>query len=374
MTNILKNCDVMGEIIRFTGDCVVLEELREYLDPANYLDIVLHKRRILIYGQVQSGKTAAIMEAIQKPMYDKLQKIIVIQNSLLVLRQYQQRLKDACITYQVIDANTRILTSDVLILMNNKARYAKYCKLAAAETATPTKYVLFMDECDSYHKGTHPLAENAIHEYYVTATPRNKQYMTPGFFHTVERIPASTEYKGMYNIDIEYDDSPVISVVGKFTREIPTGMLLINAYRYIAEMESVGRMLSYHFEKIPIVLLNSERKIFYRGRTLVLKSMSIAAIIDRMKSAPHVIFISNRMSLRGLSYCSSDYTRHLTHQYSNFTDGITITNSLQRMRLLGKYCDDTPLKLIVPADNESKIVGMFDALDAKFEISRTFTL
>jgi len=364
----------MGEIIRFTGDCVVLEELREYLDPADYIDIVLHKRRILIYGQVQSGKTVAIMEAIQKPVYDKLQKIIVIQNSLLVLKQYQQRLKDAGITYQVIKKNTRNLASDVLILMNNKARYAKYCKLVASETATPPKYVLFMDECDSYYKGTHPLAQNAVHEYYITATPRNKQYMTPGFFHTVERIPASSEYKGMHHIDIEYSDSSVISVVEKFTREIPNGMLLINAYRYIAEMECVGRMLSYHYEEIPIVLLNSERKIFYRGRTMVLKYMSIAAIIDRLKSLPHVVFISNRMSLRGLSYCSSDYTRHLTHQYSNFSDGITITNSLQRMRLLGKYVDDTPLKLIVPTDNESKIMSMFDALDMEFTTCRTFTL
>ena len=364
----------MGEIIRFTGDCVVLEELREYLDPTDYIDIVLHKRRILIYGQVQSGKTAAILEAIQKPVYDKLQKIIVIQNSLLVLNQYQQRLKDAGITYQVIKKNTRNLASDVLILMNNKARYAKYCKLTASNTATPPKYVLFMDECDSYYKGTHPLAKNAVHEYYITATPRNKQYMTPGFFHTVERIPASSEYKGMHHIDIEYSDSPVISVVEKFTREIPTGMLLINAYRYIAEMECVGRMLSYHYEEIPIVLLNSERKIFYRGKTMVLKYMSIAAIIDRLKSLPHVIFISNRMSLRGLSYCSSDYTRHLTHQYSNFSDGITITNSLQRMRLLGKYGDDTPLKLIVPTSNESKIMSMFDALDMEFTTCRTFTL
>jgi hypothetical protein len=374
MASLLKNSDIMGEIIRFTGDCVVLEELREYLDPADYIDIVLHKRRILIYGQVQSGKTVAIMEAIQKPVYDKLQKIIVIQNSLLVLKQYQQRLKDAGITYQVIKKNTRNLASDVLILMNNKARYAKYCKLVASETATPPKYVLFMDECDSYYKGTHPLAQNAVHEYYITATPRNKQYMTPGFFHTVERIPASSEYKGMHHIDIEYSDSSVISVVEKFTREIPNGMLLINAYRYIAEMECVGRMLSYHYEEIPIVLLNSERKIFYRGRTMVLKYMSIAAIIDRLKSLPHVVFISNRMSLRGLSYCSSDYTRHLTHQYSNFSDGITITNSLQRMRLLGKYVDDTPLKLIVPTDNESKIMSMFDALDMEFTTCRTFTL
>jgi len=151
-------------------------------------------------------------------------------------------------------------------------------------------------------------------------------------------------------------------------------MLLINAYRYIAEMECVGRMLSYHYEEIPIVLLNSERKIFYRGNTMVLKYMSIAAIIDRLKSLPHVIFISNRMSLRGLSYCSSDYTRHLTHQYSNFSDGITITNSLQRMRLLGKYGDDTPLKLIVPTSNESKIMSMFDALDMEFTTCRTFTL
>ena len=369
MSSILNECYIVSKIVQYTGDRIVLWILRKYMNPAEYNEILLNKRRILIYGQVQSGKTAAILAAMQRPLYDNLRKIIVIQNSLLVLKQYQQRLDETGLSYQIVNTKTCEITADIVILMNNKMRYTKLQSIALSLQ----KYILFMDESDSYERGRHPLSVNAIHEYYVTATPQHKTYMTPGFFHTVERVAATSSYKGLHNITVEYNDTSVISIVDQFLREINTGMLLINAYRYISEMESVGYLLMDTFAELPIVILNTERKLLYKGKTYRL-NMAISEIIDFLKKNPHIVFIANRMSLRGLSYCSSDYSRHLTHQYSNFKDGITITNSLQRMRLLGKYVDDVPLKLILPSNNESRVVDMFNALDMQFEVSREFTL
>jgi len=188
------------------------------------------------------------------------------------------------------------------------------------------------------------------------------------------------EYKGLRNVAVEYDDGPIASsIVDKFVRTTDTGMLLINAHSRVQKMKSLADELTHMFRDVPIVLLTTERRIYYDGKvdntyTASLATKPISVIIDRLNSYPHIIFIANRMSLRGLSYCSSDYTRHLTHQYSDFRKGITVSNSLQRMRLLGKYKDHAPLKLIVPWSNETKIVKMLNSLDTQFEISREFTV
>jgi hypothetical protein len=368
--NLYDNRDIMGIIVRYTGDRVVLWTLRDYIDTANYRDILLHKRRILIYGKIQSGKTAAILTAVQNPLYDHLHKVIIIQNSLLVLRQYQQRICELELPFQVVDSETRHIHERIVLLMNNKWRYLKYQKLSH----NIDNYVLFMDESDAYEKGCHLLAQNAIHEYYITATPRHKTYQVPGFFHKIHHVEETAIYKGLDKITIEYNDKSVVSLTKQFVNETPQGMLLINAYKYISEMETIAYILSHQFDGIPVVLLTAERKVFCKGRMQKLKQMAISKIIDQLKPYSHIVFIANRMSLRGLSYCSSDYSRHLTHQYSDFKDGITITNSLQRMRLLGKYVDNPQLKLILPSTNRPKVQDMFDALNMKFDVCREFTL
>jgi hypothetical protein len=375
MANIVINRDIIGHIVEYSGDRVVLWTLRKYLDPHLYNDILLHKRRILIYGEVQSGKTAAIIDALQLPIYEKISKIIVIQNSLLVLSQYKQRMEDSNISYQVIDKDTQSIYADVVLLMNNKMRYNMFMNVEGKFQSQ--KYIIFMDESDSYMGGRHPLANNAVHEYYVTATPQHKLYHTDGFFHSVRKLAHTRYYKGLHNIKIEYDDSSIINIVRNFKEEVDTGMMLINAYKRVNEMISVGVLLSNEFDDIVFVTLNTNRRIIFKGvhRKLhsSIQNMSISEIIDRLSPAKYIVFIANRMSLRGLSYCSSDYSRHLTHQYSNLRQG-TITNSLQRMRLFGKYVDDAPLKLILPSNNHNRINAMYELLDINFNVCREFTL
>jgi hypothetical protein len=372
------NQDIMGRIIQYSGDRIVLWLLRNYIDPVLYREILLHKRRLLIYGQVQSGKTAAIIDAVQNTIYLGIHKIIVIQNSLLVLKQYEQRLCDANIEYQLIDPKTQQIDKEVILLINNKARYARFLKwfhhrVEDVPTRKFDKYILLMDESDSYYKGTHPLAKDAIHEYYVTATPSHRLYKMPGFFHTIKNVPVFSEYKGLNNVTIEYNNSSITEIVEQFYQEVDEGMLLVNAYKRVKEMIEIGRILSMQFRSVVFIILTSQRRITFRGEHKNLKTESISTLIDSLKDAKHVVFIANRMSLRGLSYCSTDYNRHLTHQYSDLTSG-TIANSLQRMRIFGKYTDDTPIKLILPSNNKVVIDSMFNSLNLKFEICREFTL
>jgi hypothetical protein len=257
--------------------------------------------------------------------------------------------------------------------MNNKARYKKYLKCEEKPGVdTSGRYILYMDEADGYNEGRHPLADGALHEYYITATPRHKLYQEPYFFHTVKTLNPDATYKGLHNLQIEYTDTGIIDVVRKFRSDCDRGMMLINAYRYVEDMVSISLLLSRKFKNIVFVVLNSERKLIIGGDIFKIKHRSLAEIIDLLKDAPRIIFVANRMSLRGLSYCSSDYQRHLTHQYSDFTT-TTVTNALQRMRILGKYADTVPLKLYLPADNEQMMDAMMGAEGMKFEICREFS-
>jgi hypothetical protein len=292
------------------------------------------------------------------------------------MNQYLHRLRSAGIDFQIVNRKTQTIEKDVILLMNNKSRYARFLKAFNIDRPSK-KYVLFMDESDSYSRGQHPLATSSVHEYYVTATPFHKLYKTPGFFHTIHRVETSQQYKGLNNITIEYNDASVTTIVHQFYEEVSKrgegekGMMLINAFQKVTEMVDIGLALSQKFKEIVFVTLNCERKIIFRGKSRKLKPQPISDLIDLLndKGEKYIVFIANRMSLRGLSYCSSDYTRHLTHQYSDLSL-VSVTSALQRMRLFGKYIDNHPIKLIVPSSNQKMIEKMFDNLDLKFEINR----
>lgn len=372
--SLLYNSDIVGHIVKYTGDRVVLWTLRFYINPALYREFLLRKRRILIYGKVQSGKTASIFESIKNPLYSGYIKIIVLQNSSLVLNQYKKRLLDAGIVdFQTIDHKSKKINKEVVLLMNNKARYNKYltCIDKPGIDIQSKQYILYMDEADGYYDGRHPLAEGAVHEYYITATPRHKLYKEPGYFHSVKTLIPDSTYKGLGHLQIEYADTGIMDIVRRFKNDCITGMMLINAYRFVADMIDISLTLSRKFKNIVFVVLNSERKLIIGGDIYPIKQRSLSEIIDLLKDVPRIIFVANRLSLRGLSYCSSDYQRHLTHQYSDFST-TTVTNAMQRMRILGKYADDHQLKLYLPADNENIIDIMMGAQEMKFEVCREF--
>jgi hypothetical protein len=350
--------EIIHKITLYTNDLVVAWVLRNYMNTEEYDKIILSIRRVLIYGEVQSGKTSAIMNVIKHPLYTDIVKIVIIQNSVLVLNQYNERFKNAGIQCQIIEKNTTILNKDVIILMNNKSRYNIFRK----SMNQPKRYIVIMDESDSY--GSHDLTNGALHEYYVTATPHHPFYKKPKFFDDIQHIDKPSGYQGLHNITIEYDDSPLENIVAKFRKDTKKekGMMLINSFRRVAEMREVAQLLSSKFPSICFVTLNSIRKLVFQEKEVVIYDKSISNIIDRLKDAPYIVFIAHRMSLRGLSYICSNYNRHITHQYSDINNK-SITNSLQRMRLFGIYKDSLPVKLILPSNNSKNVDKMFKSLN-----------
>jgi len=88
--------EIMDEIVLYTGDPHVANVLKDKISQY-VLDRI--EKNILIYGNVQGGKTAEIFNYINEN--SSCQKVLVIQNSLLVLKQYDQRLKTKNIDYQI---------------------------------------------------------------------------------------------------------------------------------------------------------------------------------------------------------------------------------------------------------------------------------
>jgi len=359
--------DILARIAVYTGDRVVACVLRNHIPEVIYKSILLAKRRVLIYGQVQSGKTGAIMDVVRNPLYKGIRKIVVIQNSLLVLNQYRTRFTASNIDFQVIHKETPEIRKEVVLLMNNEYRRKYYTQLTKD---SEEKYVLIMDEADAY--GHHSLATNAIHEYYVTATPHHPDFKQPEFFHKIQYLPPPELYQGLHHVNITHKDANIDQIVADFKQNTTNGMMLINCFKYVAEMLNAASMLSKLFPTICFVTLNAKHNLFINGTQHKLrKSSTITSIIDLLKNVPHVVFIANRMSLRGLSYTSGNYARHLTHQYSDLNNK-TVTNSLQRMRIFGIYQDKHPIHLILPTNNIPIVQKMFASLEVNFDINRSF--
>lgn len=353
--------EIMDKIVLTTGDARVAHALKDKISQYALNRI---EKNILIYGDVQGGKTNEILKYIKETNGIK---VLVIQNSLLVLTQYVQRLKSQKIDYQIISKETTEITKDVVLILNNKYRYSYF-----SDFEKDMKYILMLDESDQTINAC-PLkkSKNVYKTIHITATPFNKMLYDRCIkvpLPTVSidgKVPKNAKYYGINDLNVEFnyieDDDEFIE---KFLED-SEGIMLINKYLYVGQMTHCAKTISEKFKHIPIVLLTSERKLYLHNNTFKndldrrrgfknIKHKSISKIIDSLKDYKHIIFIANRLSNRGLSYVSSDYSRHLTWQITKVKS--SVTNFLQSLRILGIYKSENPLNLrLVISDTSDKL-------------------
>lgn len=65
-----------------------------------------------------------------------------------------------------------------------------------------------------------------------------------------------------------------------------------------------------------------------------------------VKPPTHIMIISGKMADRGISFVSSDYKWHLTHELMIVPQSSTAGSLLQGVRICGRYNDDIPLHII----------------------------
>lgn len=329
--------ELMDKIVMYTCDLGVANALQPYITQHVYDQL---EKTILVYGQVQGGKTKEIINIVKRTKYNNVKKVLVVQNSLLVLRQYITRLKSEGVKFQVIDRYTTVLKENVLIVLNNKFRYEYFRKIMNE------KYILLLDEADQTYKNCQ-LTAAAYKTFHITATPFYPK-KSGIIFDKIINVTTHKNYFGLDKLHVEENDDIDYALSDFLNTE--TGMMLINKYSYVEQMLQCANDIARKHKHIPVILLTSEKIMFLKGKRKKLGTKSISKIIDLLHCHSHVIFIANRLSNRGLSYVSSDYKRHLTHQVTRIR---THVNSfLQSLRILGIYIDSPKLKLYV--DNENK--------------------
>jgi len=267
--------------------------------------------------------------------------VLIIQNSLLVLQQYKQRMDTQRISYSTVYQHNP--SAKVTILMNNSHQYSKYIP--------PLHFSLIMDESDlTRHNPLLPLSTNQFH---VTATP----FRYKPIFDRIIRITPPEDYYGIEKVNYlnkPYDEcgtTDYVPIVDDFTAN-DGGILLISEFNFVSEMHSQAGILSLKFD-LPILVLSTQKKIYRRGKSNMVSENNISKIIDSI-SNKHIIVIANRMANRGLSFTSTDFRTHITHQV--FGKWHSITSFLQKSRIFGVYKDQPNLKAYVPPDFIKKII------------------
>lgn len=336
--------DIFDLIAIFSGQYNVLHTFK--LTPLLY-NRLFQKNVSLVYGQVQSGKTNMIMRLI---MRSPLKSVLIIQNSLLVFKQYTQRLALNNISFQTVhhhDPNAR-----VFILMNNYSQYTKFLN-----SYDKYKFSLFMDESDITRDN--PLVQFATNQFHITATPFNYS----NIFDRIIRIQPPPNYYGIervqflpktYDSLLNTDFKPIIRDFTSFK----DGILLINQFSFVSQMNSAALELSKQFD-IPVIVLSTVKKVYIRGSFKFLRFDNISQIIDSFGQS-HIIIIANRMSNRGLSFVSSDFKRHITHQV--FGHFYNITSFLQKSRIFGIYNDSPILKVYLPPTTFKKVISYINLI------------
>lgn len=325
--------ELVDHIALYTQDVIVSDTLKPWMSQYAY---DLMNKNILVYGSVQSGKTAEIINILQTPEYMDVCKVLVVQNSLLILKQYQERLRSHAIDHQVIDKDTTAITSNVVLVMNNTHRYKALMKHHLE------KFILILDEADQTYR-TCPL--KAYKTYHITATPMYHKKHTVKFDRIIQ-IPLSPKYHGLDSLHVKEFNTYSDVFEDLFTTN--SGMLLISEPSSIADMTHHAISTSTMYPECPIVLLTANKILYVEGRPVQRFRCSITQIIDTLQHFPHIIFIAYRLSSRGLSYTSSDHRRHLTHQLIRCQS--SYVSFMQRMRILGIYNTSCPLTLYVDSE------------------------
>lgn len=324
--------EIIEQIVLSNKSFKVAYALKDFISKRVYDEC---DKNILIYGQIQSGKTKEIIKILKNEEYNGEKKVLVIQNSLMVLKQYRERLTKENIDYQIITNTTQSINKDVIIIMSNKYRYNYF------KNIQPEKYILILDESDQTFKNC-PL--KGYKTFHVTATPYEDTK-----YDRIIMADTQKNYYGLDKINIEINDD-LNSIVGEFL-STSNGIMLINKYTYIKNMKETASYLSKLHPTIPIVLLTSEKRLYLTKKIKRIKETSISSIIDSLKKHKHIIFIANRLSTRGLSYVSSDFSRHLTYQVTKVRS--KVTTFLQSLRILGVYNNKPTLKLFINSEDEN---------------------
>jgi hypothetical protein len=309
----------------------------------------------LLYGEVQSGKTGKIMQYIQHYPITTL-KVLIIQNSLVMMSQYKNVLDRLHIPFCCIskdNAENVYRNEKVIIVIHNKFRMKALSIFMSRNKLA--NYSLILDESDQYYRKImkQKICADAKHILHVTASPFI--YKKLKIFQDVVKIKPKEHYVGINTINIieiklliQKNEDLISKNLKKFkeTKEIVAdfvsapqgGMILINWAHQVSEMKFVGSNLSKLYSNVPIIVLTTCTQLYYNNKIVNIKVKDVQMLIEQFNMNSHIIIIANRYSTRGLNYTNKNYTRFITHQV--IFENKNIANFIQKCRILGNRPDN----------------------------------
>lgn len=349
MQSVLYNKDLFTNIMSYLDSNASKKIINAFRGLVHY-EYIQPTTHLLLYGQVQSGKTSKIMEFVTKFKRDKL-KILVIQNNTLMLSQYVKTLSQRGITYKVIDSSYNnnkkcdYNKEQVLITINNKFRlralhsFIKYNKI--------TNYSLILDESDQYlnriqTQHVFKMSKDILH---VTATPFIYIYGKKCEMDKIIKIKPQWNYVGMDQVKMNKVDliennsrnDIVMTIADIIRRDFLTannGLMLVNCFAKIVDMKYLASILTAKYSKIPIIIFSTKTYIYLNGMLKeTTKVKNIQKFTDELAKIPHAIFIAGRLSSRGINYTNTSYSRYITHQIS--VGNGNYTSFIQKCRIFG---------------------------------------
>lgn len=308
-------------IFKFIDNMHIWYAMKEYLLFDENIDYV-DRKKTLIRGFVQSGKSAAIVRQIK--LYSQhIKKFIIVPNTLISMNQYVFQTFKEFEPFRVCEISThtnlqQFNKADIFVIMNNKFRIQAAFNLI---NQTSHNFILLADEsdliCSHLHYKTllanHP---KKIREFHISATPSKTQN-----YQCIYQVPVSHNYYGLNRLNICFNDD-ILDIVQHYANDdkAPPGIMLINRLTKFDEMFQLSKLLAKTYPNIPCVLL-AQQKTFYHNMHSTNFTCSVKSIIDTsLTFNTHKLFvIAYRLSSRCVSFTSSNFAFHITHQVSKLS-------------------------------------------------------
>lgn len=310
--------------------------------------------------------------------------------------------KPMCVTSNVDDLEDTLnsTTPGIIVSLCNPSKMKRIMDIIS--DMSECKFNLVIDEIDSFYKSKDErkfhepfkfLIDNAQTVVGITATifdvvlPTKSDFVTNKNMYLMD-IP--DDYKGFSDLNwIELEDPNIkenkISNdwIDSFYRNLlmkEPYILDDNTIHPIICLHKVDRTndnqehTQYYFKRVlpkfSSIVYNGKGVYIYYHKLLDYKSLtidnkespidcgvfkfklSISQILGWLRNnslvepPTHIIIISGKMADRGISFVSSDYKWHLTHELMIVPHSSTAGSLLQGVRICGRYKDDIPLHII----------------------------
>lgn len=349
---VANNRDLLTHIFAYLDDVTLKHIIPQFYGNLHYkyIEPCMHT---LVYGEVQSGKTGKIIQYI-KTYRPTIPKILILQNSTVMLMQYVQALNIHHIPYKIIDSKSgtqRFHNESVILAIHNKYRVNALHKYLKFNENYMSMYNIILDESDQYlHKiKNQRVFKEAKRVLHVTATPFRYKSIN---IDEIVTIRPKENYVGLKDVifqeEMLYPELPLHQCVGSIIKkdfiQKPTGMMLITSWPFVTQMKNAAIYLSIKYKTIPIIVLTSKFFEYVNGANKVVPAKNIQQLIEKYNNHSHVILIANRLSNRGINYTNANYTRNITHQISNATSNYT--SFIQKCRIFGVRQQSSPKPII----------------------------